>query len=95
MKNKLVYTLSDDISFHLQDVKFMKEWQRSKPAYQLACKLIEKRLARKMSQRSLAKKVKTSQAMISQIETMQANPTLSLMERLAVALDANLQISLS
>jgi transcriptional regulator with XRE-family HTH domain len=62
--------------------------------YQLACQLIEKRLARKMSQRQLAKKAKTTQAVICQIETMSANPTLSLLKKIASALDTTIHVSL-
>ena len=38
-------------------LKTTKEWEKTELEYQLACQLIEKRLAKKMSQRTLAKKV--------------------------------------
>jgi len=43
-----------------------------------------------MSQRQLAKKMKTTQAVISRIESMNANPSLFLLKRLAEALDSKL-----
>jgi transcriptional regulator with XRE-family HTH domain len=45
-----------------------------------------------MSQRDLAKSVKTSQAVISRIETMSANPSLSLLKRIAKVLGTDLQL---
>ena len=47
-----------------------------------------------LSQRELAEKVKTTQAVISRIETMNANPSLSLLKRIAHVLDAKLTLQL-
>lgn len=93
MKNKL-YTLEDDLKRRLKDSEFRRLWKESEVEYQLARKLIEKRLVRKMSQRVLAKKVKTTQAVISRIESMNANPSLGFLKRLAEALDSRLEIRL-
>lgn len=89
------YTLEEDLEKRLKDPEFRKEWEESEPDYQLACRLIEARIARKMSQRDLAKKVGTSQAAISRIEAMNGNPSLSLLKRVANALNSKLQISFS
>jgi ribosome-binding protein aMBF1 (putative translation factor) len=94
MKNKLYYTFEDHLKESLKDPEFRKAWKETEPEYLLATELIKKRLKKKMSQRDLAKKLKTSQAVISRIETMNANPSLSLLKRIAKALDVNLQISL-
>lgn len=61
--------------------------------YLLAKKIIDQRLKKKMSQRALAKKLNTSQAAISRIETMQANPSFSFLKRIAQALDSQLNIA--
>ncbi len=95
MKNKLNYTFEDHLKESLKNPKFKKAWEESEVEYKLAKQLIEKRLAEKISQRQLAKKLKTSQAVISRIETMQANPSLSLLKRIAQALNTNLQIQFS
>ncbi|MDZ7587069.1 MAG: helix-turn-helix transcriptional regulator [Patescibacteria group bacterium] len=95
MKNKLNYSFNQDLRQRLQQPQFKTAWQKSETEYILAKKLIEIRLARKLSQRDLAKKVKTSQAAISRIETMQANPSLFFLKKLAQALEVKLQISLS
>lgn len=91
MKNKL-YTLKDDLGKRLKDPEFRRFWQESEVEYQLARKLIEKRLKQKISQRDLAKRVKTTQAVISRIEGMNSNPSLNFLKRLADALDSRLEI---
>lgn len=90
-----IYTLEDDLKKRLKNPKFKKEWDGSEPEYQLACRLIEARLKRKLSQRDLAKKVHTSQAVISRIEAMSGNPSLFLLKRIAQALGTNIKISFS
>lgn len=92
MKKIKEYTFRDDLRERLKDPKFRKAWKKSEPEYLLAAKMIEKRLKHKLSQRDLAKKVKTSQAVISRIESMNANPSLNLLKRVARALDVELQI---
>ena len=93
MKNKLLYSFADHLKESLKDPEFRKTWEDSEVEYKLACQLIEKRLAKKLSQRALAKKVKTSPAVISRIETMNANPSLSLLKRIASVLDAKINLS--
>ena len=91
MKNKL-YTFEDHLKESLKDPEFRKIWKESEPEFLLAKELIKKRIEKKMSQRDLAKKLKTSQAVISRIETMNSNPSLSLLKRIAHVLGANLQV---
>lgn len=92
MKNKYYYTFEEDLKGRLKNPKFKKAWEESEPEYLLAKKLIENRLKKKISQRALAKKVKTTQAVLSRIETMTANPSLSLLKRIASALDSKLVV---
>lgn len=94
MKNKLAYTFEEDLKESLRDPKFRKAWEDSEPEYLLARELIEKRLEKKMSQRALAKKLKTSQAVISRIENMNANPSFSFLKRIARSLDTTLTLHL-
>lgn len=93
MKNKL-YTLNDDLDKRLKDPEFRKHWEASEIEYQLAKKLIDRRLNRHLSQRDLAKKAKTTQTVISRVESMNSNPSLGLLKRLAQALDSRLEIRL-
>lgn len=89
-----VFTLQDHLKELLKNPEFKKEWEDSEAEYQLSCRLIEARLKNNLSQRELAKKVGTSQAAISRIEGMNGNPSLSLLKRIADALNTKLQISL-
>ena len=93
MKNNLDYTFDDYLKEQLKKPSFRKVWEESQVEYDLACQLINKRLAKKMSQRELAKRAKTTQAVISRIETMNANPSLGTLQRIATVLQAKLQIS--
>lgn len=90
MRNKLFYTFEEDLARRLKNPKFKKMWDESELEYLLAKKLIEKRLQKKISQRELARKLKTSQAVISRIETMRANPSLHLLKRIADVLGTHL-----
>ena len=89
-----VRTLQEQLTELLKKPEFKKEWEDSEVEYQLGLMLIEARLRKKMSQRELAKKVGTSQSQIARIEGMDANPSLSLLKRIATALNTKLQISL-
>lgn len=94
MKGNHIYTFREDLAKRLKNPEFRKAWEESEPEYLLGKALIEARLKKKLSQRDLAKKVGTSQAAISRIEGMSANPSLSLLKRIAHALNTKLQISL-
>lgn len=83
----------DHLTELLKDPEFAQAWEEARPEFILACALIEKRLARKETQQELATRVKTSQARISSIESMTANPSFRLMKRIAQALDCTLHVS--
>lgn len=89
MRN-MVYTYEDHLKESLKDPEFKKIWEETEPEYLLAKEIIEKRIEKKMSQRTLAKKLKTSQAAISRVESMNGNPSLSFLKRIATALDSRL-----
>lgn len=86
------YTFEQHLKESLKDPKFRKEWEDSEVEYQLGRKLIEERLKRNISQRDLAKKAHTTQAVISRIEGMNSNPSIGLLKRLAEALGTKLKI---
>ncbi|MDP3917771.1 MAG: helix-turn-helix transcriptional regulator [Candidatus Woesebacteria bacterium] len=91
MNNKLrLYTFEDDLEKRLKNPKFKREWEKSEAGYLLADSLIRIRLSKKVSQRSLAKKLKTSQAAVSKVETMSGNPSFSFLNRIAEALNSKL-----
>lgn len=89
------YTFEDDLKERLQDPEFKKAWEESEAEYLVSKAIIEKRLTAKMSQRDLAKKIHTSQAAISRIESMNGNPSLLFLKRIAAALGSRVLISFS
>lgn len=92
MKNKLLYTFEEDLAKRLKNPLFRKAWDTSEPEYLLAKQMIEKRLKHKLSQRQLAKKINTTQAVISRLETMRANPSLQLLKRIAEEFNSKLTL---
>lgn len=76
----------------LRDPEVRKELAKMEPEYQLARSLIAARIKRKMSQTEIAKKAGTDQASISRLETGMAKPSMSLLQRIAVALGGKLMI---
>lgn len=87
-------TLDDYIKERLKDPLFKREWERSEVQYQITRQLIAERLRQNLSQRKLAEKAKTTQAVISRIERMSVNPSLGMLERIAQTLGLSLQINL-
>lgn len=93
MKPRPIYTFEDHLKELMQNPKFRKEWEDSEIEYQLSRKLIEARLKRNLSQRDLAEKAQTTQAVISRVESMNSNPSLNLLKRIASALGVKLKIA--
>lgn len=93
MKNILEYTFEDHLKKQLKSPAFRAAWKESEVEYVLARQLIEKRLKKHISQRELAKQAKTTQAVISRIETMNANPSLQTLKRIAGVLGARISFS--
>jgi len=85
-------TLNDYLKKQLKDPEFRKEWEKSEAAYQATRALIEARIKSKISQRQLAKKAGTTQAVISRIENMSVSPSIGLLQRIAVSLGKKLEI---
>lgn len=63
--------------------------------YQLAKSLIDLRLKHNLTQQAMAKKIGTKQPVISRLETGTEKPSVTLLERIAKALDVNLIIRFS
>lgn len=90
--NKKPYTFEDHLKESLQDPEFRQAWEESEPEWNLSRQIIEARMAKKLSQRALAKKIKTSQAIISRVESGSANTSIALIKRFAKALNTPLTI---
>lgn len=79
----------------LTDPKFKQAWNKAKPSYQLSRQIIKSRLEQKMTQQQLAKKAGTTQAIISQIENSNFNPSLKLIEKISLGLKSQILISIN
>lgn len=77
----------------LADPEVKRLYDDLEPEYALIRAVIEKRLARKLSQQQLAKKVGTKQSAISRLESGASNPSFKFLQKVAVALGARLSIS--
>ena len=85
-------TLNEYLKEQLKDPNFRKEWEKSEAAYQVTRTLIGARIEGKISQRQLAKKAGTTQAVISRIENMSVSPSIGLLQRIANSLGKKLEI---
>ncbi len=77
----------------LKDPTFKREYDALEAEFQLASSIIERRLARGLSQRQLANRIGTKQPVISRLESGDSKPTLSLLKRVADALDAKVVVT--
>ena len=91
MKRK-IYTLDDHIKESLKNPLFKKAWEESEVEYQVSRVLIAARIKRKISQQELAKKADTTQAVISRLENMTANPSIGLLQKIAQSLNLKVKI---
>ena len=79
----------------MKDSRFRREYESLEPEFQVARAIIEARIKNKVTQSELAKKADTDQAVISRLENMSGKPSISLLQRVAEALNMNLEIRLS
>ena len=85
-------TLNEYLEEQLKDPEFKKEWEKSEVAYQVTRELIRARIKGRISQRQLAQKAGTTQAVISRIENMSVSPSMDLVQRIAKSLGKKLEI---
>ncbi|MEK7497768.1 MAG: helix-turn-helix transcriptional regulator [Patescibacteria group bacterium] len=78
----------------MKDPEYRREYDKLETEFQIASQVIGARLKRKMSQDQLARKVNTGQAVISRLEGMNGKPSISLLERVAKALDTKINITI-
>lgn len=76
----------------MKNSAFRKAYKESKLEYQIARALIKARLEQGMTQKELAKRLKTKQSVISRVENAKTVPSLSFLKRLAGVLKASLQV---
>lgn len=76
----------------LKDPKFRKAVEETRLEYEIARAIILARIEKKMTQKELAKKLKTKQSVISRIENAQTTPSLSFLKRLALVFNTELKV---
>jgi ribosome-binding protein aMBF1 (putative translation factor) len=76
----------------LKNPEFMKALGEVEIEFQIAEAIIKARIERGLTQKELAKKLKTRQSVISRVESVKTIPTLSFLKRLAEALDVGLKV---
>ena len=78
----------------VKDPEFRKEYEALEPEYKLAAALIRLRLAKGLTQEELARLLNTKQESIARLESGTSLPSLSMVKKVANALDAELEINL-
>lgn len=95
MKTKLKTTSVVELKKELLKNKdFKLEYESQLPEFQIACQIIEARFKLNMSQSELANKINSGQAVISRLESLNSKPSLSLLTKVAKALNTKINLSI-
>lgn len=78
----------------MKNPKYKKAYEDLEPEFAIIQAIIKKRIASKMSQGDLAKKLGTKQSAISRLESGTYNPTLSFLKKLSIALGGKLEVKI-
>lgn len=76
----------------MKDPEFVEAWQELQPEFAIIEAILRARMKKGISQKELAKRMKTKQSAISRLESGRANPSLNFLQRLAKALNTRLEI---
>lgn len=79
----------------LKNKEFRKTYNELGPEFALITAIIEKRLKNGLTQAELARKIGTKQSAIARLESGTYNPTVEMLGKVAKALNAQLEISIS
>lgn len=93
MKQKKYYSHEELHKEWMKDPEYRLEYEKLEPEFQIARQIIGARIKQKMTQKDLAKKIGTGQAVISRLEGMNAKPSISLLTRVAQALKTEINIT--
>ena len=89
---KLAYSFQDDLKKDLKNKKFKEVFYQEKIKLDIANEIIRLRKKKKISQKELAKKIKTTQAVISRIENGQVFPSTNIIQRICNELNVRAMI---
>lgn len=76
----------------LKNPKFKKLYEESQPEFEIAKAIIRARIQNNITQKELAKRMNTTQSVISRVEQAQTSPSISFLKRLAAALNTSLSV---
>ena len=76
----------------MRDSEYAAAYRALEPEFQVAREIIRLRLEQGLSQQELAQKVQTGQPNISRLERANSNPSLHFLQRIAAALDTEIEI---
>ena len=78
----------------MKSPEFRWEYEKLEAEFQIAKQIIDARIEQKLSQKELARRMGTGQAVVSRLEGMNARPSLSLLERAARALKMEITVTI-
>ena len=78
----------------LKDPEFRAEYEALAPQYEIIHAVIAARIEKQMTQADLAERADTKQSNISRFESGSYNPSLEFLQKIAGALDKQLEITL-
>lgn len=76
----------------LKDPEFKKLYEDSQPEFEIAKAIIRARIENKITQKELAKRMNTTQSVISRLEQGRTSPSITLLKKVAAALNTTLQV---
>ncbi len=76
----------------LKDPEFKKEYEKLEPEYRIIRQILALRRKKNLTQEQLAKLTGAKQSSIARIESGRHNPSLRLLEKIAEALDTELDV---
>ena len=71
----------------LKNLEFKKLYEDSQPEFEIAKAIIRARIKNKITQKELAKRMNTTQSVISRVEQGRTSPPIALLKRIAAALN--------
>ena len=76
----------------LKDPEFKRLYEDSQPEFEIAKAIIRARIKNKITQKELAKRMNTTQSVVSRLEQGKTSPSIALLKKVAAALNTTLQV---
>lgn len=83
---------NDFLKESLKNPKIKAEYDRLQPEFEVIRAILRARVEKGLTQNKLAEKMGTKQSVISRVESGNGNPSLGFLQKLAEALNSNLEI---